>query len=137
MNRPASRGAVAVETAALIPVLVLVVAVAAMGWRLWWARAQLTSATESAARYVAAAGWTAHTQRQATQLIVDDLDTVGLYCTNLQAGVGVFASSDKPMITATSRCQMNLSDLLIPGIPGSLQITAQSSQIRDTFREDP
>jgi Flp pilus assembly protein TadG len=136
MNRSTNRGAVAVETAALIPALVLVVAVAAMGWRLWWARAQLTSATESAARYVAAAGWTADTRAGATQMIFTDLNTIGLYCTQIQADISIHVS-DKPTVTATSHCRVKLSDLLIPGIPGSIQVSAQSSQVCDTFREDP
>jgi len=133
-----NRGAVSVEAALLVPVLVLVMAVATAGWRVWWASTQVQAAAESAARAAAQTTDVARAQTVVTQVVEADLRTVDIHCSGsvvrddlravaLPAGV-------PGMVSVSVECTIGLADLIVPGLPGAITVRGDASEAIDVFR---
>ncbi|MDR0837674.1 MAG: pilus assembly protein [Propionibacteriaceae bacterium] len=130
---PNTRGATAVEVALLVPVLVLVAAMACALWRLSWAQSQLNAAAAAGARYISLHPYSGNTDALAADLVAADMATAGLYCTSLAVNV----SHEVPYVSASASCTVQLRDLLVPGLPASITLRATATELLDTFREQP
>jgi Flp pilus assembly protein TadG len=139
MNPRDEAGAVAVEAAILAPALLLILALLMFGGR----NAIATGAVEQAAVDAARAASLARTGAQADtaaraaasrSLADQDLDcatiTIRVDTSGFRTRPGQSASVD-----TTVTCLLRLSDLALPGLPGSKRISATAVSVVDTYRE--
>ncbi|GAA1832712.1 TadE/TadG family type IV pilus assembly protein [Microlunatus capsulatus] len=137
-GRPASRGSVTVELTLVVPALVLVLGLLVAGGRLWFARATVVEAAQSAARAASlarSAGTAAVDGRAAGQA---SLRTAGLVCSSTTVGVQTAAFAVPVGTPATVRttvgCTVPLGDVVLPGLPGSIQLSGEGAAALDTYR---
>ncbi len=132
------RGSATVELTLLIPVLLLMLGLLVAGGRVWFARTAIVEAAQSSARAASlsrsaeqarADGQDAGRQSLATAQLVCATSTVSLNTAAFAVAVGNPAT-----ITATVGCRVSLADLLLPVVPGSIQLTGQGSAALDTYR---
>lgn len=133
------RGAASVELSLLIPVLMILLLTMAGAWRIGNARAQVSEAAAAGARAATIPTSAARAAGVANQVIAADLATVGAHCTSLAVDVDTSAFGN-PVgtpgdVTTTVSCRLNLSDVVVPGMPGAMTITASAQEPIDTFRE--
>lgn len=133
------RGAAAVEAALLIPLLVFLLMACVCGWRVWWAHSQVTAAASGAARLVSLQRSPGVAQTKAAALVNADLTTSGVVCASSLVEVDDAALAQAPGITGevsvAVTCRVGLSDLLLPGVPGTITVTSSATERVDTFRE--
>jgi Flp pilus assembly protein TadG len=137
-RRPGERGAAAAELALVVPVLVLIIGVLVAGGRLWLARQAVTDAAAGAARAASLARNPAEARASATAVVVSNTRTYGLSCQGLEVDVDTGGFARAAGTTATVEvavaCTVGLSDVVVPGLPGSSRITATGSAPLDTYR---
>lgn len=133
------RGAAAVEVAILIPLLGLLLAGLIGGWRIGWARTQVVEAAAAGARAASIPASAGQARQMATAAVQADLATVGLHCADAQVDVDTAAYSLPPgvpgKVTARVSCRLNLSDVIVSGLPGTILISSAASEPLDIFRE--
>lgn len=129
------RGAVAVEIAALLPIVVLVACAATAIWRMWWSGQQLEGSASAAARAASLAVSAESAESLARAVIEADMATAGVHCTDLSVSVEVVASGPGAggQVMVAVSCEVGLSDLLVPGLPGQITMHAQATEIVETF----
>ncbi|MCL2783309.1 MAG: pilus assembly protein [Propionibacteriaceae bacterium] len=136
--RRMSRGSVSVEVALLVPVLVLVAALATAGWRIWWAGAQVRAAAEAAARAASVQVSVAKAGAVVDEVVAADLRTAGLHCRDIKVDDNLTAVGLPPgvagTVTVSVTCAVALDDLLVPGLPGSITVGGQAVESIDMFR---
>lgn len=134
----AERGAVSVELAVLVPALMLILGLLIAGGRIWFAKTTVNEAAQTAARAAslarsaeaaAAAGRSAGRQSMTTDGLRCGEDSVGVNTAAFSVPVGTPAT-----VTSTIRCRVRLSDLVLPGLPGSLDLSGAGSAALDTYR---
>ena len=133
------RGSAVIETVIGIPAFMLFVALIVYAGRVAIAHQVVQSAAADAARSASIArtqggaktdGVAAAAASLANQAANCTATTVSIDTSGFASPVGTPAS-----ITATVTCHVNLSDLSLPGVPGSKAITATMSSPLDTYRE--
>lgn len=139
-SRPESdRGSASLEVAVLIPLIGLLLAGLAAGWRIGWARTQLVEAAAAGTRAATVSVSAGAAANQGREAIEQDLRTVGLHCASLEIELdtSAFALSpgDAGRVSAAVNCRLDLSDLLAPGLPGQIDLSASATEPLDTFRE--
>lgn len=138
-RRPADRqrGAVSLEVALLVPALLILAALTAASWRVHQARGDAQSAAETAARAVSVAAGPANGLASGTAIARAEL--AGTRCREASvsinpSGLGV-PVGESGTVSARIGCTVAMSDLLVPGLPGSIHISAQASAPVDSHRE--
>ncbi len=132
------RGSLTVEFAILVPALMLLFGVAVGGARTWMARSSVEQVAGAAARaaaleYTPTAAAAAGERLARAQVAVGDVRctplavTVDAHALNTPAGV-------PGQVRATADCDVPLSDLLVPGWPGTMRVSASGSAVLDTYR---
>lgn len=131
------RGAVAVEAALILPALLMIAAVATGSWRISEVKADAQSAAQVAAR----AGPVASSVGEgiAVGQRVGLAELAGTRCSKPAIAVD---SSDLTLpvgsagtTSARVSCTIKLSDLLVPGMPGSFHIESVAHSTLDSHRE--
>lgn len=134
----AERGAVSVELAVLVPALMLILGLLIAGGRIWFAKTTVNEAAQTAARAAslarsaeaaAADGRSAGRQSMATEGLSCGEESVAVNTAAFAVPVGTPAT-----ITSTIRCRVRLSDLVLPGLPGSVDLSGAGSAALDTYR---
>ena len=132
------RGSVTLEAVILIPAFLLFVALVIAAGRVAVARQGVQTAAAEAARQASIARTageaTAKAQAGAQQTLADQQlrclsSSVVTDTSGFAAPVGTPAS-----VSATVTCEVDLAGVAIPGLPGSLTITATFQSPLDTFR---
>ena len=133
------RGSVSLELVVLTPGLLLVIGVLIYGGRLELAKQSVQSAASQAAREASIARTQPEANSTADAAATRSLAEQGLNCVSSSVSVDTsgFASpaGTPASITAEVTCVVNLSDLAVPGIPGSQTVTATADSPLDTYRE--
>jgi len=132
------RGAAAVEFTLLVPALVIFLGLLIAGGRVWFARTAVVEAAQASAR----AASLARTAEQATadgqSAVAASLSSNGLVCANQGAAINTAAFGvpvgTPATVTSTVSCRVPFSDILLPGMRGSIQLTSQGSAALDTYR---
>lgn len=138
LNAPADRGAVSVELVILAPVLVLFVLMVVFAGR--WAIAQqaVQSAASDAARSASIARSAGDASGSASAAGVASLNNQDLRCLDQSVTVDTSQFNLPPGVSAqvsvTVTCVVDMSDLAIPGTPGSRTLTATMTSPLDTYR---
>ena len=133
------RGSVSLELVVLAPGLLLVIGVLIYGGRLELAKQSVQSAASQAAREASIARTQPEANSTADAAATRSLTEQGLNCVSSSVTVDTsgFASpaGTPATITAEVTCVVNLSDLAVPGLPGSQTVTATADSPLDTYRE--
>ena len=133
------RGAASVEVVLLVPMILLVIGLMFAGWRLWAARSATQQAAQAAARAASIARSGADASGRADQVARSNLAALGAPCDTSSVATDVSAFSLAPgvegWINVSVTCQLGFADLVLPGMPGHLQVTGEAAERLDTFRE--
>jgi Flp pilus assembly protein TadG len=132
------RGAASVELVILVPVLVLMLAVLVAGGRLWFARASVVEASQSAARAASLARSSGEARDAGRRAGSRILATDGLRCAgdSVSVDTGAFGVpvGTPATVTASVTCRVPLADLSLPGMPGSITVRSTGAAALDTYR---
>ncbi len=133
------RGAVSLEVVVLTPVFVLLLGLLVMAGRVALAGTSVEQVAEEAARSASIARTAAGARRAAEEGAIRALAEQGLRCAQIDVAldVGGFAVPVglPAQVRATVTCVVALSDLALPGFPGSRTVTATAVSPLDTYRE--
>lgn len=133
------RGSTTLELVVWAPGLLLLIALLTVAGRVNSANAAVEQAATDAARTATLARTAASAEQQARQHAQQTLAAQGLTCTTTTVTVdtaGFGTSPGQPgTLTATVTCPVRLSDLGVPGLPGTRTVTHTAVSSLDTFRE--
>ncbi|MFE9121428.1 TadE/TadG family type IV pilus assembly protein [Streptomyces sp. NPDC007172] len=133
------RGALSLEAVILFPVLILVLLLVVAFGRIGSADNAVDSAARNAARAASLerSGGSARTAGQ--QVARSVLSKQGLQCTSTAVSVSVGGFSaplgEPASTTATVTCTVRLSDIGLPGLPGSKTLTSSFTSSIDSYRQ--
>jgi hypothetical protein len=133
----ADRGNAPLELVLIAPVILMVIMLVIAVGRVSTAQAAVDAAAREAARQASVATSAATAKQAAVSGALSALAADGLNCQPIvQVPLGAFNS---PIGTAATIrvqviCLVHLSDLLVPGVPGSIRLTAHFSSPLDPYR---
>lgn len=132
------RGAASVELVLLVPSLLIMIGLVVAGGRLWFARAAVDDAAAAAARAASLARTPTQAQHDAAAVARSGLDASDLHCkaVAIEADTAAFAipPGQPGTVGATVSCSVDLADVFLPGLPGTVRLTATESSPLDTYR---
>ncbi|WP_329127265.1 TadE family protein [Streptomyces sp. NBC_01465] len=131
-------GSFSVEVAILAPCLIAILCLMIAFGRITDAKGAVDSAARSAARAASLERDAGSAQQQAQAAAARSLDGDGITCRTTSvvvdtAGYALDIGQDAT-VTATIACTADLSDIGLPGLPGSKTITASWTSPLDTYR---
>lgn len=133
------RGSTTLELTILAPFLLLFISVVVFAGRMAIANQSVESAAWEAARQASISRSSSYAHTSARDAAKDSLQQQGLECGDMTVAVDVDDFSRAPgrggEVSATVACRVRLSDLMIPGVPGSRLVEASASSPLDTYRE--
>lgn len=133
------RGSEAIEAAIGIPAFVLFIALIIAAGRIAIADQAVEAAAADAARSASISRTQGEANATAESRAAATLANQQLQCLSMGVSVdtsGFASPAGTPTdVTATVTCVVNLSDVAIPGLPGSHTITATMTSPIDTYRE--
>jgi Flp pilus assembly protein TadG len=138
--RPSSdRGSATVELVILAPTLLLFLLLAIYAGRVAMARQSVHAAAADAARSASIARTQSAAAGNARAVADATLAAEGLRCldTQVHLDTAAFAApiGTPGTVAATVTCTVDLTDLTVPGVPGSRRLTATVTSPLDTYRE--
>ena len=132
------RGSATLELAIITPALLLLLGLIVMAGRVDLAAGTVEHAAASAAREATLARDPASAIAAARSAAAADLAAQGVTCTSSSVDVDVagFAAAlgEAATVTVTVSCTVALSDLAVPGVPGSRTMTASATSALDRYR---
>jgi Flp pilus assembly protein TadG len=132
------RGAATVEITLLVPALVIFLGLLIAGGRLWFARTAVIEAAHTSARAASLARTAALATAEGHSAASASLSTAGLVCADRSVAIGAGAFSvpvgTPATVTSTISCRVLFSDILLPGMPGSIALSGQGAAALDTYR---
>jgi Flp pilus assembly protein TadG len=132
------RGAAAVELTLLLPALLLMLGLLVAGGRLWFARTTVNEAAQTAARAASLARSPYAATAAGREAGAQSLETAGLRCRSTSVSINTAAfgvpAGTPSAVTSTITCNVDFSDVVLPGWPGSMEITGRGSAALDTYR---
>lgn len=132
------RGDVAVNAVVIVPVLLLVGALLLMAGRVVLAQGVVQSAANEAARAASISRSAPVAAAQASSTATTTLDNSGVRCasTAVRPSTEAFGLplGETGTISVTVECVVPLSDLGLPGVPGSQTISATGTSVLDAYR---
>ena len=135
LDRAGDRGSVATEMAIVAPVLFMLLMLVIFAGRVTDAQHQVLSAAHAAARAASLQGDELSAGAAAQEAAEQNLKNGGLTCT--PADVDITAIDLAPpdgIVTVTVSCTADVSNVALPGIPGSQTFTAESTEVVDRYR---
>jgi Flp pilus assembly protein TadG len=133
------RGSATIEAVISVPAFLLFVLLIIAAGRIAIARQAVEASAAEAARSASIARTQSQAEANGASGAAASLRNQGVRCTAQRVDVdtsGFAAPVGTPAtVTATVTCIADLSDLSIPGLPGSRTITATMSSPIDTYRE--
>jgi Flp pilus assembly protein TadG len=132
------RGAAAVEITLLVPALVVFLGLLIAGGRLWFARTAVIEAAQTSARAASLARTATLATAEGQSAATASLSTAGLVCVDRSVVIGAAAYrvpvGTPATVTSTVSCRVLFSDILLPGMPGSIPLSGQGAAALDTYR---
>lgn len=133
------RGSVALEAVVIAPALLLLIVMVIAGGRLALAKQSVEAAASDAARSASIARTPGEAASAGAKAARASLANEELRCASQSAAVDAAAFAAPvgapAQISATVTCAVNLSDLSVPGIPGTYTATSTMTSPIDTYRE--
>ncbi|MGB0191663.1 MAG: TadE/TadG family type IV pilus assembly protein [Nocardioides sp.] len=138
-KRRDERGSVAIEAAIGVPAFGLFIAMIILGGRVEIAKQSVEAAAWEAARAASIQRTQSEAISSGRSAATSSLHDQGLQCatTNVTVNAAAFNAplGTTAQVTATVTCKVDVSDLAIPGVPGTRTITATASSPVDAYRE--
>ena len=132
------RGSAAVEITMLVPALLATLGLLIAGGRVWFARTTVNEAAHAAARAASLARSAGEAAAAGRSAGAQSLATGGLRCSSTTVEVNTAAFGvpvgTPATVTATVGCRVGFGDLLLPGLPGSIDLQATGASALDTYR---
>jgi len=132
------RGSAAVEAAIGVPAFVLFVGLVIFGGRTAATHQALESAAADAARSASIARTPADATADARQAATSSITNQHIGCHHIDVAVDTSDFHKAPgrpgTVAVTLSCRLDLSDLAVPGIPGSKVLRASMTSPLDTWR---
>lgn len=137
--RRGERGSATVETAIVVPITLMLIALIIMAGRIALAQQAINAVAFDTARAASLARDTASARSLANTAADYALTSNGLVCASrtldlntagLTAAVGAVGT-----VSATVNCTVALSDVAFPGMPSSITFTASATSPVDPYRE--
>jgi Flp pilus assembly protein TadG len=133
-DSPSDEGSLTVELVALTPVLFFLALTLVVFGRVTEAHQQVVESSRAAAQIAAVLPSAAAAESAATGAVsTGDLDR-GHYCPSPTVTTDVSHFFPGGYVTVTVVCRVNLSDLSVPGMPGSTTVRASSTAPIDPYR---
>lgn len=133
------RGSASVETVVIAPAIIALLCLMIAFGRVTDADGAVDAAAHAAARAASLERDASSAQTQAQTAAADSLAGAGVTCqaTNVSIDTSGYATDvgQNATVTATIACTANLSDIGLPGLPGSKTLTSSWTSPIDTFRE--
>ncbi|MFF4755268.1 TadE/TadG family type IV pilus assembly protein [Streptomyces sp. NPDC002514] len=133
------KGSAAIEAAIVLPALIMFLCMAIAGGRFVISGAKIDSAAEDAAREASIHRTAAAAQSTAGAAAAESLDDQGIACASVSVSINTSGLSvpvgQVGTVTVTLTCTVNLSDLLLPGMPGSKTLTSTATSVVDQYRQ--
>lgn len=133
------RGSAAVEAVVGVPAFVLFVGLIIFGGRNATTHQSVETAAADAARAASIERSATVAKNKATAAATTSLTNQGIGCLDIDVTVDTSQFSrtvgETATVTVTVHCRLDLSDLSVPGVPGSRSIKATMSSPIDTWRE--
>jgi Flp pilus assembly protein TadG len=138
-RRDGDAGNAALELVILAPIVLLLISFVVAAGRISVAQGAVQAAARDAARQASISRTPAAAQAAGQLSAEAELGQEGLDCAPAAAVSVDVAGFDTPVgqpatVTATVTCTVPLSDLLLPGTPGSKHLTAAFTSPLDPFR---
>lgn len=138
-TRRNERGSATLELVIVIPGTLLLISLIVMAGRLALAHQAIQAVAYDAARAASVARDRTTASSSANQVASFALSSNGLSCVNTNTSVNTSgfnaAVGQNSTVSATVSCTVRLGDLSIPGVPGSVTLTADAISPIDTYRE--
>ncbi|MET7456251.1 TadE/TadG family type IV pilus assembly protein [Streptomyces sp. NPDC005574] len=132
-------GSTAIEAAIILPSLIMFLCLAIAGGRLVTSGAKIDSAAQDAAREASIHRTAASAQSAAQAAAAESLNDQGITCASTSVRIDTGGLSvpvgQVGTVTATVTCTVNLSDLLLPGVPGARTLTSTATSVVDQYRQ--
>ncbi|WP_438307080.1 TadE/TadG family type IV pilus assembly protein (plasmid) [Streptomyces sp. HUAS TT11] len=132
-------GSAAIEAAIILPALIMFLCMAIAGGRIVTSGAKIDSAAQDAAREASIHRTAAAAQSAARSAAADSLNDQGITCASTTVAINTGGLSvpvgQVGTVTATVTCTVNLSDLLLPGVPGTKTLTSTATSVVDQYRQ--
>ena len=133
------RGSASVEAAVGLPAFVLFVGLVIFGGRTATTHEAVESAAADAARSASISRTSTDAQKDAHEAAQASLANQQIHCLSVDVSVDT-SDFSKPVgetgtVAVTVQCRLDLSDLSVPGVPGSRVIQATMSSPLDTWRD--
>ncbi len=142
MTRPwphDERGSAAVEAVVGVPAFALFVGLIIFGGRTATTHQSVETAAADAARTASIERTARSARSKATSAATTSLSNQGVHCLDVDVTVDASqfsrAVGEMATVSVTVQCRLDLSDLSVPGVPGSRLIKATQSSPIDTWRE--
>jgi Flp pilus assembly protein TadG len=134
---PRDRGASTLEMAILAPVLLMMIGMAVVAMRIQVADQAVEAAAHDAARAASISRTQSEAQQNSLDAALNQLRQQGLNCNpTVTPDTSQFGRpiGETAVVTVTVVCDVSLSDLGLPGVPGHKEITATFTSYLDQFR---
>ena len=139
MIRRDERGSAAIEAAIGVPAFALFVGLVIFGGRTATTHEALQSAAADAARSASLARDAAVARAEAREAATTSITNQQIGCSAISVDVDTSDFNKQPgipgSVNVTVSCRLALSDLAVPGVPGSRVMRATMSSPIDTWRE--
>ncbi|MFE0916066.1 MULTISPECIES: TadE/TadG family type IV pilus assembly protein [unclassified Streptomyces] len=132
------RGSEAIATAIVAPLLLMLLCTAIAGGRIVTSGSKVDAAAEDAARAASISRTHAGAESEASEAAARSLNDQGIRCastsTSIDASGLAVPLGQVGTVTVTISCTVPLSDLLLPGMPGSKTMTSTFTSVVDAYR---
>lgn len=139
MIRRDERGSAAIEAAIGVPAFALFVGLVIFGGRTATTHQALQSAAADAARSASLARNADVARANAREAATSSINNQKIGCSAIDVAVDTSDFDKQPgvpgSVNVTVSCRLDLSDLAVPGVPGSRVMRATMSSPIDTWRE--
>ena len=138
-RRGRERGSATLELVIVIPATLLLISALIMAGRLALAKQAIQAVAYDTARAASVARDRATANSDAHRVAGFALASNGLSCQSTQLDVDTSgferAAGQRATVTTTVTCTLPLGDLSLPGVPGTVTLTADGVSPIDTYRE--
>ncbi|MFE9933674.1 TadE/TadG family type IV pilus assembly protein [Streptomyces sp. NPDC005533] len=132
------RGSEAIATAIVAPLLLMLLCTAIAGGRIVTSGAKVDAAAEDAARAASISRTHSSAQSEAAEAAARSLNDQGIRCASTSTSINTSGLAvplgQVGTVTVTISCTVALSDLLLPGVPGSKTMTSTFTSVVDAYR---
>ncbi|SNT33793.1 TadE/TadG family type IV pilus assembly protein [Actinacidiphila glaucinigra] len=132
------RGSESVQAAIVTPLLIAFLCLAIAAGRLAVSGGKADAAAEAAARAASLERTQLGAESAAADAVTRSLEDQGVRCSSTDVDVDTSGLAvpvgQVGYVTVTVRCTVDLSDLLLPGTPGTTTLTSSFTSVVDAFR---